>query len=174
MSNIHKINYSDDFPNTFNAFIEIAQDSSPVKYEFCEKKQMLKVDRFINVAMSYPCNYGFIPQTKGGDGDPLDVLVFTKYPVISGCIIEVKIIGMMVMEDEKGMDEKLIAVPADKIDTSYAHINDISNIEDSIKDKISHFFSHYKDLEKNKFVKIIGWENTIEAIKLLKKSIVNM
>lgn len=167
------ISHSDNYPNTFNAIIEITQDSPPVKYEFCEKKQMLKVDRFINVAMTYPCNYGFIPNTKGGDGDPLDILVITKYPLINNCVIEVKIVGMLKMEDEKGMDEKLIAVPDNEIDNSYSGVNDIDDIEHNIKEKISHFFSHYKDLEKKKFVKIIGWADQNEALKILKKSIID-
>lgn len=167
MSNIFRI--GNKYPDTVNVVIEIPMNSDPVKYEIDHDTGALFVDRFLNVAMHYPANYGFIPETLGGDGDPLDVLVITRFPVSASSVIPSRPIGVLIMEDEKGMDEKIIALPDFKIDPSYENIKDIKDLDQFILDKISHFFERYKDLEKNKWVKIIGFKGSEEAKSLISK-----
>jgi inorganic pyrophosphatase len=117
--------------------------------------------------MTYPFNYGFIPKTKEEDGDPIDILILSndKYSPLS--VVRVKPIGVLIMEDEEGKDSKIIAVPHKKIDTSYSKFDEISNINKETMDKIKHFFEHYKELEKDKFVKVTGWEDKIQAEKII-------
>ena len=146
-------------------------NDNPVKYEFDKEVGALMVDRFMQVSMSYPCNYGFIPHSLSQDGDPADVLVITQYPVISGAIIKVKPVGVLIMEDESGMDEKILAVPASEIDVTFENIKDIEDVPQMIKDRINHFFEHYKKLEKGKWVKIIGWENAQKALNIIEEAI---
>jgi inorganic pyrophosphatase len=157
--------------NAFNVIIEISMNDNPVKYEFDKEVGALMVDRFMQVSMSYPCNYGFIPHSLSQDGDPADVLVITQYPVISGAIIKVKPVGVLIMEDESGMDEKILAVPASEIDVTFENIKDIEDVPQMIKDRINHFFEHYKKLEKGKWVKIIGWENAQKALNIIEEAI---
>ena len=157
--------------NAFNVIIEISMNDNPVKYEFDKEVGALMVDRFMQVSMSYPCNYGFIPHSLSQDGDPADVLVITQYPVISGAIIKVKPVGVLIMEDESGMDEKILAVPASEIDVTFENIKDIEDVPQMIKDRINHFFEHYKKLEKGKWVKIIGWENAQKALSIIEEAI---
>ena len=158
---------------SLNVVIEIPMDGSPVKYEIDKDSGLLAVDRFLPVAMSYPCNYGFLPNTLGNDGDPLDILLVTRYPVIPGSLVKSRAIGVLLMEDESGMDEKILAVPNEKLDVSYKYIRDISDLCVRLKDRIVHFFEHYKDLEKEKWVKVKGWGNLDEAKKIIKNSINN-
>jgi len=153
-------------PDEFFVIIEISMNSDPIKYEL-DDCGVIVVDRVMNVAMRYPCNYGFIPHTLGGDGDPLDVLVLFNYPIIPGAAIHCRPIGVLVMEDESGMDEKIIAVPTSKVDNSFSMMLDIENIPHTKKEKIQHFFEHYKDLEKEKWVKIIGWRDKTLAKDLI-------
>lgn len=155
----------------FNVIIEIPMNSSPVKYEFDKYASAIIVDRFIQVSMSYPCNYGFIPHTLSNDGDPADILVITQYPVIPGAIITVRPIGVLMMEDESGMDEKILAVPISKLDITFDYIQDIDNVPEMLKEKIKHFFEYYKKLEKNKWVKIVGWENANKAKEIIAEAI---
>jgi len=121
------------------------------------------VDRFMGTAMHYPCNYGYVPQTLSEDGDPVDVLVVTPIPVISGSVIRVRPLGMLCMSDEAGQDSKIIAVPIDKLSSLYSHMKSVRDLPRSLLDSIAHFFDHYKDLEPGKWVKIEGWVDTEEA-----------
>lgn len=168
---LDKISSGEKAPDLVNVVIEVPMYSSPVKYEFDKESGALFVDRIIHTPMRYPANYGFIPHTLADDGDPVDVMVITEHPLIAGSVISVKPIGVLVMEDEKGQDEKIIAVPSEKIHISYENINDINDIHRIKKDEISHFFTHYKDLEKGKWVKIRGIENAAFAKEIIKKSI---
>lgn len=160
---------SDD---SYNVIIEIPMNASPVKYEFDKDAGAIFVDRFMQAPMSYPHNYGFIPHTLSDDGDPADVLVMTQYPVISGAVIRVRPIGVLLMEDESGMDEKILAVPVSKLDISYDAVKDISDIDQITKDRICHFFEHYKKLEKGKWVKVKGWEGVDTAKRLIEESVI--
>lgn len=161
--NLNKIVAGNDIPNDIYVIIEIPSNSSPVKYEIDKKSGMLFVDRFISTPMFYPCNYGYINQTLSLDGDPLDVLVPSSYPIQSNSVIHCKPIGILNMHDESGNDAKIIAVPDKKICQEYENINDISDLSDLLKKQISHFFQHYKELEEKKWVKIIGWGNCQNA-----------
>ena len=146
-----------DLPHDFNVIIEIPAQSDPVKYEADKELGMLVVDRFIGTGMRYPANYGFIPQTLSGDGDPVDVLVVTPYPLLAGSVVRARAVGMLEMTDESGVDAKLIAVCADKICPMTAHIKTIDDVPAHLKAEIKHFFEHYKALEKGKWVKVEGW-----------------
>lgn len=156
-----------DFPDTFYAYIEI-QAGSSTKYEYNEDLEALAVDRFLFTSMSYPANYGFVVNTKGKDGDPIDVLVFSQ-PIANGAVIKCKPIGVLEMSDEEGIDHKLIAVPVEKVDINSTGINDIADISQATKDRVKHFFEHYKELEKGKFVKVENFKNKAEAKKILKE-----
>jgi|TARA_B110000483_G_scaffold143863_1_gene171775 inorganic pyrophosphatase len=158
---------SDNFPESIPSFIEVSQ-SSRMKYEWSHKKKSLELDRVLHSAVFYPHNYGFIPQTLCDDGDPLDVLVICDGPLIPGCFVQVRPICYMVMEDEKGNDEKLLAV-AEK-DPHYSHIKTIDDIPSHTLKEISQFFETYKTLEKEKWVKIGGWKDKNEAFKLIKST----
>ncbi|MDA9163758.1 inorganic diphosphatase [Rickettsiaceae bacterium] len=155
----------------FNVIIEIPMNDVPVKYEFDKESGAIMVDRFMQVSMSYPCNYGFIPHTLSDDGDPADVLVMTQHPVIPGSVIKARPVGVLIMEDESGMDEKILAVPISKLDVTFDSINDIEDVPEMLKARINHFFEHYKHLEKGKWVKIIGWKNAAKAKELIAEAI---
>jgi len=149
-------------------FVEIPMDSH-VKYEIDEHTGFLMADRFLFTAMKFPFNYGFIPNTKGEDNDPLDVLLLASETVSAGAVVKAKIIGMLEMKDEAGTDTKLIAVPLKKIDPLYGVYEDIGDVPEAVKDKIKHFFDHYKELEPNKWVKTERFLNKEKAIALIKK-----
>jgi inorganic pyrophosphatase len=161
--NINTIIAGNDVPNDIYVIIEISSNSSPIKYEIDKKSGMLFVDRFMPTPMFYPCNYGYINQTLSLDGDPLDVLVPSHYPIQSNCVIHCKPIGIFKMRDESGDDAKIIAVPNNNICKEYENINDISDLSVLLKEQIAHFFQHYKKLEKEKWVEIIGWGNCQDA-----------
>ncbi|ANZ22330.1 inorganic pyrophosphatase [Buchnera aphidicola (Diuraphis noxia)] len=161
--NFKKVIAGNDIPNDIYVIIEIPLNSSPIKYEIDKESGVLFVDRFISTPMFYPCNYGYINQTLSLDGDPLDVLVPSYYPIQSNCVIHCKPIGILKMCDESGSDDKIIAVPSSKICIEYEYINNISDISTLLKNQISHFFEHYKKLEKRKWVKIIGWGDCQDA-----------
>ncbi|QJC31852.1 inorganic diphosphatase [Enterobacteriaceae endosymbiont of Donacia tomentosa] len=161
--NLQKIPSGNDLPNNINVIIEISLNSNPVKYEMNKKYGILFVDRFLSTPMFYPCNYGFINKTLSLDGDPLDVLVITNYPIISGSVIQCRPIGLLNMLDESGEDNKIIAVPYYKISQEYNLIKDIKDISITLKKQITHFFKHYKDLEEKKWCKINSWENIKRA-----------
>lgn len=151
-------------PEEVNVFIEIPQGSS-IKYELDKETNVIMVDRFSYTAMFYPFNYGFIPGTSAEDGDPVDVLVISTYPVHPGTVIPSRPIGMLEMEDEAGIDTKILAVPTIKVDPFFAKINDISDIDEVTKNKIKHFFNHYKELEPGKWVKLKEWKGKEVAQK---------
>ncbi len=146
--------------------IEIPQGSN-VKYELNKETKTIEVDRFLHTAMAYPANYGFVPQTLAEDGDPTDILVLSSRSVVPGAMIKVQVIGMLEMEDEAGIDTKLIAVPTSKIDPVFGQYQSIDDIPQATKETIKHFFEHYKDLEKGKWVKTKNWLSREEAEKAL-------
>lgn len=154
--------------NDFNAIIEISANGGEVKYEYDKELQLLIVDRFIPTSMRYPCNYGFVPNTLGEDGDPLDVLVLTPSPVQPGTLMRVRAVGIMKMEDEVGEDNKVLAVPLVKACREYEHIQSLQDISPLLLDVITYFFEHYKELEPNKWTKVKGWFDKSEAEKEFK------
>lgn len=135
-------------PDEFNAIIEIPMNNGPIKYELDKESGAMFVDRFMQVSIFYPCNYGFIPHTLSGDGDPVDVLILSNYPVVPGAVIKCRPVGvlMMVMEDESGVDEKIIAIPVSNINVSFDNIQNIYDISDIIKSRIKHFFENTQRL----------------------------
>ncbi len=170
---IKKIAVGKDVPNRCNVIIEIPMDSGPIKYEFDKDSGAILVDRFMPTSMSYPCNYGFIPHTLSGDGDPVDVLVYANYPIVPGAVVSVRPIGVLLTEDESGTDEKLLAVPDSKADMTLAHVNDLNDLPAIILDKIAHFFENYKKLEKGKWVKVSGWKDAAAAKEIVLQGIKN-
>jgi len=152
-----------------DCFIEISKGSN-IKYEFDKKKNSMRCDRILHTSMGYPGNYGYIPKTLSDDGDAIDVLLITDYKLNSNTLIRVKIIGVLLMEDEAGNDEKLICVPHEKVDPTSQYIDDLEDLPKCLLNKILHFFKHYKDNETDKFVKIIGFEDRFKANKIYAKS----
>ena len=151
-------------PDLFNVIIEIPMNADPVKYEVDKESGAIFVDRFMGTAIHYPCNYGYIPKTISDDGDPVDVLVITPFPLIPGVVVSCRAIGVLKMDDEAGGDAKLLAVPEDKILPIYTHWQKPEDMNELRLKQIQHFFEHYKDLEKGKWVKVKGWDG-IEAAK---------
>lgn len=160
---ISKISIGKNAPVAVNVIIEVPMGADPVKYEMDKDSGAVVVDRFVQTAMHYPCNYGFIPHTLSADGDPVDVLVISRFPLVPGCVIAVRPVGVLLMEDDGGKDEKIIAVPTTKLDPYYANIAEHTDFPAILTEQIRHFFEHYKDLEKGKWVKIAGWGNRAEA-----------
>tara|TARA_R110002124_G_scaffold279502_1_gene452106 strand:- start:6089 stop:6616 length:528 start_codon:yes stop_codon:yes gene_type:complete len=152
-------------PDEINVIIEIPAHHDPIKYEVDKITGAIFVDRFMSTCMHYPCNYGYIPQTLSEDGDPTDVLVLTPFPVIPGSVIACRPIAMLNMEDESGTDYKILAVPVDKICSIYKDMKNIEDAPDLLVHQIEHFFTHYKDLEPNKWVKVQGWVDAAAAKK---------
>ena len=157
-------------PKEINVFIEIPQGNR-IKYELDKKSGLIFVDRFLHTAMVYPFNYGFIPNTIAEDKDPIDVLVISSLAVVPGTVIPSRPIGMLEMEDEEGIDTKIVAVPTIKIDPSMEKINNINDLPKVLKNQIKHFFEHYKELEPNKWVKIKDWRGREVAEKEIKKAL---
>jgi len=158
-------------PDDLNAIIEIPAECGSVKYELDKETGLLKVDRFMQTAMHYPCNYGFIPSTLAEDGDPIDVLVITPYVVNPGCLLRVRALGILKMTDEAGNDSKVLAVPVAKSCLQMANIKSMKDLPPILLESIAHFFEHYKELEPNKWVKVDGWENHGTAEKEINASI---
>jgi len=158
-------------PHEVNVVIEVAIGGEPIKYEMDKEAGTLVVDRFLYTPMRYPGNYGFIPHTLSEDGDPCDVLVANTRPIIPGAIIAVRPIGVIMMEDEGGGDEKIIAVPVPKLTKRYENVHNYTDMPQITRDQIQHFFEHYKDLEPGKWVKVIGWGGAAEAHKLIHEAI---
>ncbi|HYD99248.1 MAG TPA: inorganic diphosphatase [Alphaproteobacteria bacterium] len=154
---ISKIPPGKNPPWDVNVIIEVPIGGDPVKYEMDKESGALYVDRFLHTAMHYPCNYGFIPHTLSGDGDPCDVLAVGRRPIIPGAVLRCRPIGVLYMEDEGGLDEKILAVPVDKLHPFYSDVKSYEDLPPILTEQIAHFFAHYKDLEKNKWVKIKGW-----------------
>lgn len=152
-------------PEAFNVIIEIPMNADPIKYEVDKESGAIFVDRFMGTAMHYPTNYGYVPKTVAGDGDPVDVLVITPFPLIPGVVVPCRAIGILKMEDESGQDGKVLAVPTDKVLPIYTHWQKPEDINPLRLKTIAHFFEHYKDLEAGKWVKILGWEGVDSAKK---------
>lgn len=169
--NLKKLTAGDKAPNEVNVLIEIPMNAGPIKYEFDKDLEMIVVDRFMPTSMSYPCNYGFIPNTLSGDGDPADVLVYSNHPIVPGAMIKARPIGVLITEDEKGSDEKILAVPAAKIDPFFENVNSLKDLPEIVIKKIEHFFENYKKLEKGKWVKITGWRDAEDAKAIIKTAI---
>lgn len=162
---INQISPGKNIPNEINAIIEIPVGGEPVKYEIDKASGAIFVDRFFETSMRYPCNYGFMPQTLSEDGDPVDVLVITPSPLISGSVISCRPVAVLKMTDESGVDAKILAVPSDKLCSAFRHVQGFHEVPQYLLDSISHFFEHYKDLEKGKWVKVEGWFGVEEARK---------
>lgn len=165
-----KVTVGSKAPEIVNAFIEIPMGSN-IKYEYDEEEEVIKVDRILYTSMNYPVNYGFIPGTLSEDGDPLDILVISNYPFAPGTVIEVRPVALIYMTDEEGVDKKIIAVPKEKVDPTFSNIKDVNDLPEPLKNKLVHFFEHYKELEPGKWVKISGWGNREEAKQEIKKAI---
>ena len=168
---LSKIPTGDNPPEILNAVIEIPSGDSYTKYEFDKETGALFVDRFLHTAMRYPANYGFIPRTLAADGDPIDVMVLCPAPVYPGTVIRCRPIGALMMEDEKGRDEKLLAVPVDRLHPSHQTVKSYADLTPHVLEQIAHFFEHYKDLEPGKWVKIGGWLGPEEACTIVRKAI---
>ncbi|MFS8035448.1 inorganic diphosphatase [Xanthobacter sp. AM11] len=158
-------------PDDVNVVIEVPIGGEPIKYEMDKAAGTLFVDRFLYTAMRYPGNYGFIPHTLSGDGDPCDVLVANTRGIVPGAVISCRPVGVLLMEDEGGQDEKIIAVPSSKLTKRYDGVENFSDLPDITLKQIEHFFEHYKDLEPNKWVKIVRWGDAAEAKKLILEGI---
>ena len=152
-----------------NILIEIPSGGAPIKYEIDKESGALFVDRFLHTAMFYPYNYGFIPETLADDGDPLDAMVIGTIPVVPGAVIRSRPLGVLYMEDEAGRDEKLLMAPVDKVNPYYTNIKEYTDLPKIMCEQISHFFEHYKDLEKDKWVKVTHWGSAQEAADLILK-----
>jgi inorganic pyrophosphatase len=161
--NLDRVGPGKCFPNEINVIIEIPTDADPVKYELDKDTGAMFVDRFMNTAMHYPCNYGYVPQTLSKDGDPVDVMVVTTYPLIPGSVIACRPIGVLKMTDESGDDAKILAVPNDKCSRMYRDVQDFRDMPSGVLEQIAHFFEHYKDLDEGKWVRVDGWGGVDEA-----------
>ncbi len=168
---IAKIAPGKHVPEDVNVVIEVPQHGDPVKYELDKASGAIFVDRFMHTPMHYPCNYGFVPNTLSDDGDPVDVLVVTNIPLIPGCVINCRPVGVLNMEDEAGHDAKILAVPSSKLKPAFDHIDNWQDLPSFLTDKIQHFFEHYKDLEQGKWVKVTGWSDADAAKQEIMASI---
>ena len=160
---LDKVHAGKNLPDAFNVIIEIPMNADPVKYEVDKESGAIFVDRFMSTAMHYPTNYGYVPNTISGDGDPVDVLVITPVPLIPGVVVTCRPIGILKMEDEAGQDGKVLAVPVNKILSLYSRWQKPEDLQPLRLKTIAHFFEHYKDLEEGKWVKILGWEGPDSA-----------
>lgn len=160
---IKKIEIGKNVPKDLNVIIENPVGREPVKYELDKDSGAMLVDRFLHTAMFYPGNYGFVPHTLSGDGDPVDVLVVGHVTVMPGAVLRSRPVGVLVMEDEAGEDEKILAVPVDKLHPYYTNIANYKDLPEILLDQIAHFFTHYKDLEKGKWSRILRWGDADEA-----------
>jgi inorganic pyrophosphatase len=161
--NLDRVGPGRDVPNDFNVIVEIPMNADPIKYEVDKETGAMFVDRFMSTAMRYPCNYGYIPRTLSGDGDPVDVLVLSPAPLISGVVVRCRPVGMLKMTDEAGEDTKVLAVPIDRLCSLYRDVVSARDLPELVTSQISHFFEHYKDLEPGKWVRITGWVGPEEA-----------
>ena len=166
-----KISSGRDVPHEINVIIEIPMHSEPVKYEVDKDSGVLFVDRFLSTPMFYPVNYGYIPNTLSEDGDPVDVLVVTPVPLINGSVITCRVVGMLKMTDESGVDAKLLAVPINKLTKIYEAVRSYEDLPQHLLNSMEHFFNHYKDLEEGKWVKVDGWVGVESALAEIMASI---
>jgi inorganic pyrophosphatase len=159
-----------DPPQDINVIVEVPIGGEPVKYEMDKASGTLFVDRMLYTAMRYPGNYGFVPHTLSADGDPVDVLIANQRPLIPGCVINCRPVGVLLMSDEKGGDEKIIAVPSGKVTARYSRVMSYRDLPDSLVRQIAHFFEHYKDLEDGKWVRIERWGDAEEAREMIRQA----
>ena len=158
-------------PDDVNVIIEVPIGGEPIKYEMDKAAGTLFVDRFLHTSMRYPGNYGFVPHTLSEDGDPIDVLIANTRPLIPGCVINVRPIGVMIMEDDGGKDEKILAVPVPKLTRRYDKVENYTDLPEITLKQIEHFFEHYKDLEPGKWVKMGGWQDVTVAKRLILEAV---
>jgi len=168
---IEAVSLGADPPHEINVIVEVPVGGEPIKYEMDKKAGTLVVDRFLYTSMRYPGNYGFMPHTLSGDGDPLDVLIANQRGIVPGAIVAVRPIGVLRMQDEAGVDEKIIAVPVPRLTRRYDQVQDYTQLPDITIRQIEHFFEHYKDLEDFKWVKALGWGDVNEAKQIIMESI---
>ncbi len=161
---LHNVTPGANAPEEFHVIIEIPMNANPIKYEVDKESGAMFVDRFMSTAMHYPCNYGYIPQTLADDGDPVDVLVITPFPLAPGVVVKCRPLGVLKMDDEAGGDAKLLAVPINKILSIYSHWHKPEDLNPLRLKTIQHFFEHYKDLEEGKWVSVKGWEGPESAM----------
>ncbi|MDB5413357.1 MAG: inorganic pyrophosphatase [Rubritepida sp.] len=169
--NLNAIPIGKNPPEDLNVIIEVGIGGEPIKYEMNKEAGVLFVDRFLHTPMRYPGNYGFVPHTLSEDGDPLDVLVANTRPIAPGAVINVRPVGVLIMEDDGGGDEKIIAVPSPKLTKRYVDVHTITDLPQITLDQIRHFFEHYKDLEPGKWVKVIGWGGAEDAHRYIREAI---
>lgn len=169
--NLDRVTAGKDAPNSVNVIIEIPAHKDPIKYELDKETGAMFVDRFMSTAMHYPCNYGYVPKTLSDDGDPVDVLVLTPYPLLPGSVIQCRPVGVLKMTDEAGDDAKILAVPIDKLSRRYRHIASFRDVSEDLLQTIAHFFEHYKDLDQGKWVRVDGWADVDEAKQEIMHSI---
>ena len=162
---LHKVSAGENAPEAFNVIIEIPMNADPIKYEVDKASGAIFVDRFMSTSMNYPTNYGYVPRTLSGDGDPVDVLVITPVPLIPGVVVTCRALGILKMQDEAGEDGKVLAVPTNKILSIYTQWRSHEDLNPARLHTIAHFFEHYKDLEPGKWVKILGWDGVDAAKK---------
>ena len=168
---ISKLSIGDNAPEEVNVIIEVPMGGNPVKYELDKESGAMFVDRFLHTAMHYPCNYGFVPHTLSDDGDPVDAAVLGQHIVAPGVVIPSRPVGVLLMEDESGIDEKILCVPVDGLHPYYDNVTSIEHVRPILLEQLAHFFSHYKDLEKGKWVKVQGWEGPEKAMELIREGI---
>jgi len=164
---IDAISVGQNPPDEVNVIVEVPVGGEPIKYEMDKEAGTLVVDRFLYTSMRYPGNYGFVPHTLSGDGDPLDVLIANQRAIVPGAVVAVRPLGVVLMQDEAGLDEKIVAVPVSRLTRRYETVRDYTQLPDITIKQIEHFFAHYKDLEDHKWVKLLGWGNVDEAKKLI-------
>jgi len=169
--NLDALSIGDHAPNDVNVVIEVPIGGEPIKYEMDKKSGALVVDRFLYTSMRYPGNYGFIPHTLSGDGDPCDVIVANTRALMPGSVISARVVGVLLMEDEAGQDEKLLAVPSSWLTARYDNVKNYTDLPDILLKQIEHFFAHYKDLEGTKWVKVLGWGDADKARSLIVEGI---
>ncbi|MCI5046065.1 MAG: inorganic diphosphatase [Aquisalinus sp.] len=168
---LSKISAGINPPEDINVVIEVPLGGEPIKYEIDKASGAMFVDRFIYTAMRYPCNYGFIPGTLADDGDPVDVMCLGNRALVPGAVLRARPLGVLIMEDEAGQDEKILAAPHPKLTRYYDNVDDHTQVQPIMLERIQHFFEHYKDLEPNKWVKVKGWEDKATAIRLIEEGV---
>lgn len=168
---VSKIPLGENAPWDVNVIMEVPVGMEPVKYELDKDSGALYVDRVMHTSMRYPCNYGFIPHTLADDGDPVDALIATSVPFMPGSVVRCRPVGVLLMEDEAGQDEKLLMLPVDKLDPMNTRVKEYTDLPQLLLDQVKHFFEHYKDLEKNKWVKVVGFADAATAAGLIEKAI---
>lgn len=168
---LSKIDVGVNPPKDINVVIEVPLGGDPIKYEIDKASGAMFVDRFLYTDMRYPCNYGFIPRTLADDGDPVDVMVVGNRSLFPGAVVGARPVGVLLMEDEAGLDEKILAVPSPRLTRYYNKIESYQDLPEILNDRIRHFFEHYKDLEPDKWVKIVGWKDRDEAEALILKGV---